>query len=240
MPIVPPALPSPQARVAEQLAAHRERMRRHVAALDAQAAAHGADRELIATLPASERREAPLPATDREAFLTHLRASCAALRTTPEAFDEPEHPGSRWPTYDPPVSALLAHCCAVCRGACCETGGTHAHLRGARFARARHAADALDDAAFVARYEAHLPDRHLEGSCVFHTVRGCALPRAFRAELCNSFYCGELTQIARELRPDGDEPPAVFAGACDREALRRIARVTPDGHTPLPLLGGDS
>lgn len=127
--------------------------------------------------------------------LAELAAACAGKQTTiaRKPVDAPE-----------PVPAV----CSACHGACCYHGGQHAAFLDedtiGAFA-AQH--PLLTAAAITAAYLQHAPDLHFEGSCVYHTDRGCNLPRTMRAPICNLYECRGL-KMAREL--DRGSHPALF------------------------------
>jgi hypothetical protein len=144
------------------------------------------------------------------------------------------------------TDALIGASCGTCRGECCTAGGTHAFLKvdslvrvraqlaaadaaGPRAARMR--ADGADGAltadGLEALYASHLPARHYRGSCVYHTTAGCNLPRSLRANLCNRYVCGGLTQLGRALAATGSTE--AFVAAADSAHLRRIALVSEQG-----------
>jgi len=103
--------------------------------------------------------------------------------------------------HDTPPDPLLGQVCAACRGACCHAGGTHAFLDTARM---RGIVERMGDASTVrAEYIRRLPERTVQGSCVFHSESGCSLSRELRGEPCNRYECRGL-EMARELRATAD------------------------------------
>jgi hypothetical protein len=133
-----------------------------------------------------------------EERLADLAAVCASAR--PAAVHQSKEPPE-------PVPAV----CASCQGACCYHGGLHAAFLDEEtigsFA-AQHSDLTAD--AITAAYLRYVPDLHFEGSCVFHTDRGCNLPRTMRAPICNHYECRGL-KMARER--GGGSHPAFFVVA---------------------------
>ena len=140
---------------------------------------------------------------------------------------------------DPPPSdradaaSILGLSCGTCRGECCTAGGDHAFLRADSLARVRAQHPEANEDTLLARYAAYLPTRHYRGSCVYHTTAGCALPRTMRANICNRYLCGGLTQLKRAL--ENVEGDAAFVGAADSVHLRRMARIDKHGAKPIML-----
>ena len=130
-----------------------------------------------------------------EDHLIELAAMCASARPTAvhQSGEAPE-----------PVPAV----CASCQGACCYQGGHHAAFLDEETigSFAAQYPDLTADE-ITAAYLRHVPDLHFEGSCVFHTDRGCNLPRTMRASICNHYECRGL-KTARER--GGGSHPAFF------------------------------
>ncbi len=206
----------------------------------------------VVLLPANSRGTVALPAASRDAFLQRLRPVIAqafteAVRdnTAPMSLAEvAARDDARGPDPTSASSgtaamrtAILGASCATCRGECCTAGGTHAFLREdtVRRVRAQYAEDArpLTTRALEELYARHLPARHYRDSCVYHTTSGCALPRDLRANLCNRYVCGGLTQLSRALDAAGHE--TAYVAAADSAHLRRVARVSGEGVRTVSL-----
>jgi len=86
-------------------------------------------------------------------------------------------------------NTTLGVACATCSGFCCRTGGSRAYIDARTIARVRSQQPQLDNEAVLALYSNSIPAEHVVDSCVFHGGKGCTLPRAVRAEICNVFYC---------------------------------------------------
>jgi hypothetical protein len=180
------------------------------------AAALGIDRpadHALFVVPLYERPVVPLPARRKRKFRTHLRrAVAAAARGEGEAVPAPEGPaevaegaGDLAPLPEA-ETRLLGQACAACRGTCCKHGREHAFLGGLRLARylAAHPEETAGQA--VEAYLAHLPEESFEDACVYQGPRGCTLPRALRADLCNAYHCAGLKSYRRHLARHGPTP----------------------------------
>ena len=120
--------------------------------------------------------------------------------------------------------------CTSCQGFCCYHGGAHTAFLDEETIEAfasKHPNLTADE--IRTAYLRHVPDLHFAGSCVFHTDRGCALPRAMRASICNHYECRGL-KLAREL--DQGPQPALFVVARHDNAIIRGEFVNPSGVPP--------
>jgi hypothetical protein len=156
------------------------------------------ERFSIVVVPHRESSIVPIEPERRRTLedrLTELAAECAGKRAAT----------ARPPAEAPvPVPAV----CSSCHGACCYHGGQHAAFLDEDTIGA-YAAEhpGLTANEITAAYLQHVPDLHFAGSCVFHTNRGCNLPRSMRAPICNLYECRGL-KMAREL--GNGSHPALF------------------------------
>ena len=153
----------------------------------------GTSRLRLAILPTNSREITPLPTERRDEFLAGLRArmiTAAARREELAAQEETPEPPSPLPL--PGERALLIQACTTCRGSCCQLGDTKAYLGVETLLRFlnQHPHQSAEEA--VAQYESHLPEHSYDGSCVYHSERGCGLPTELRSDTCNNFYCRGL------------------------------------------------
>jgi hypothetical protein len=156
----------------------------------------------VTPIPAQHRNLGPTPATRRQAFIAHLDGLLAGV----------EGPAQRGEITHYELSAeverLSIQGCIGCRGACCQTGSTHAWLTLKDVRRLQEAQGNPSAEEFRNGYLAHLDGpRYLE-SCVFHGEQGCVLPREMRSERCNAHWCGELRQLQRSQV--AGTPPRAF------------------------------
>ena len=148
----------------------------------------------LIVLPANTAPLTPLPAARRRQFARGLwrlaRRALAQSSEPPQVVPAPAD-------VKPEAAALpvLATACAVCRGSCCQNGGTHAYLIEHTIQRYldRHPGSTARDV--VAAYWQHLPQQTYAGSCVFHTAIGCALPGEMRSDSCHAFLCESLIEL---------------------------------------------
>lgn len=184
----------------------------------------------VIMLPANSRETWPLPEDTREQFLDRLRDTLTTVFAQPvgdndapqSALDDAQH-----------VSAMVARSCSTCRGECCTAGRDHAFLRAESLVRVRaqHPQQSAD--ALLESYASHLPERHYRGSCVYHTPTGCNLPRDLRANICNRYVCGGVSQLLTALTRGG--ATEVIVAAADSVHLRRMARINRDESNHIAL-----
>ncbi len=168
----------------------------------------------------------PLAEADRSAYLRHLAQIIKAAFDTREP--QPEHTRDQASeTEEPYPWNTLA--CTACEGHCCVQGGGDAfafqrtdliqHLR------IRH--PDLGPGAMQSHFEAALPDQHIKGACLFQGPQGCTLTRDWRADICNTFRCFELEQLARQVDTSKHKALAIFS-MHDRSPRRMTAYATKD------------
>lgn len=68
--------------------------------------------------------------------------------------------------------------CAACKGVCCT------EVKGRNLFQGRE-----DD---VMQY---LPLSAVDGSCIFHTLQGCAVPHDERPDVCRRYFCAPLRNV---------------------------------------------
>jgi hypothetical protein len=117
--------------------------------------------------------------------------------------------------------AVLGAACAVCEGRCCKAGDTHAFLTARELASQLARGPPVSAEELLDAYMALLPDRSYEGSCVYHTERGCALPRPMRSDVCNQYRCPELADLAYRLQT-APAPRILIAAVKDGEVRRAV------------------
>lgn len=168
----------------------------------------------LAFVPTYTGRTSPLPVRRRRRFEAHLRAMLAASAAPADAgaaatpaFETlpPDAPPFDEPPLRDDLAAVFGHACGVCRGRCCSNAGERAYISPETMRRHRAAHPERSDEEIVAAYLRHVPARTYTGSCVYHTVGGCTLPRDMRAGICNRFYCSGLRDFQAQ---HGDAEPA--------------------------------
>ncbi len=136
-----------------------------------------------------------------DAALDDSDSGVDATRSSADYHDEPS------PKEDP----VFRNCCRLCRGFCCEAGGTTAFISPILIRQLKDQAPELGREDLLALYMSYLPERSLENSCVYHGDRGCNLPRNMRSELCNRFLCGYLLSIRNTLADAAEDKLFVAA-----------------------------
>jgi len=84
----------------------------------------------------------------------------------------------------------------------------------------------------LALYLSYLPNRNVVESCVYHTRRGCTLPRDIRADICNTWYCGGLWKFRENMAEA--KASRGFAVATAGEQVIRHAVIDESGVHELP------
>jgi len=122
-----------------------------------------------------------------------------AIHEPEQDSDWPRRPEDMPDPASPSELPVFTQACTGCRGNCCHMGADHAFLSIGimrRYIR-QHPEMSADQVVDV--YSSHLPKASLEDSCIFHTDRGCNLPREMRSDLCNQFICKSLREIRNEI-----------------------------------------
>lgn len=186
----------------------------------------------LVMVPANTRETVALPADTREQFLERLAGVIADVFAKPIA---PTDVTEASVSDAQGVPVMLGRSCGTCRGECCTAGRDHAFLRAESVARVRAQNPSMSADDLLARYAAHLPERHYRGSCVYHTPSGCNVPRDWRANICNRYICGGLKQLQDALNVTGSTHAVV--AAADSVHLRRMALISIERATPISLDG---
>ena len=154
-----------------------------------------------------------LAASRRKKLQQHVAKVAAAVRTHLDAVAAGVEAAKPAPERSAPfadeVGAVLVQACIGCRGHCCRQGGDHAFISFDTIMHfmqnnPHHSVQEVVDA-----YVERLPRRSIRSGCVFQHVHGCTLPRDMRADLCNRYYCGALSEF-RHAVDAGASPRAFF------------------------------
>ena len=145
---------------------------------------------------------APHDPARRQAFLDHLDRILAEPADPPD----PDRLAARTALEAPgPPPASVA--CIACRGRCCMLGhATNGFLTAEMMALFRHRNPSATTAEARAAYADRLPDMAQDGGCVFQGDKGCTLPRDLRADVCNSYKCGPLSDLVAAIARAPDAP----------------------------------
>lgn len=228
---------------------HEERMQGIIAkagsAVEAALADLGTPREKasVAVTPWQGRPVEPLPEARRAAFRAHLEEIAALAFDGATEPPEDEDPADR-EKHENPEPAVVAGACATCQGNCCERGGNTALLLPGDLARYRRRHPEAAPEEIIDTYLSHLPDASTRGGCVYQAETGCALPRAMRQDICNSYYCESLRWLNKDylerrtgkvvyVSADDDDRPHRVAAFDLQRGYRPIATIEPDiGENP--------
>ena len=126
------------------------------------------------------------------------------------------------------AAAAGAALCRHCQGRCCTAGlGDHAFLHDGALQRwlLRHPGQPPEAA--VQAYLQALPAEHVQGSCLFHGARGCALPREDRGDTCNAYGCLPYRTLAEAVTQQPPQAVLVLRARGGRLASAQV--IAPDG-----------
>lgn len=167
-------------------------------------------------LPSCRREITPLPEERRQHFRELLVERIARAL---EEFRELEGREEPLPINEPeplPHSAIVGHACTLCGGACCVTGGDHAHLTDATLLRVLRLNPGWDAEQVLDAYLSSLPERSHSASCIYHGPAGCTLPHELRASACHFFFCDGVKQLRARIDVQ-QAPQSAFAVVRSRE-----------------------
>jgi hypothetical protein len=178
----------------------------------------------LAILPSNERALTNTPAKSIRAFRDGLmqKISRAAERHYGEY--EPPATHNEWTAYpelDQRQLAILGNACATCRGDCCPQGAGHAFIHVETILGYMQNHPDQRPIEILQEYMDRIPSKSYQGSCVYHTRGGCALPRQMRSHICNGFLCKGLGEVLEQLNERDD--CQVFVVAMDGGKVTRSA-----------------
>lgn len=147
------------------------------------------------------------------ALATSLTAELAPVDT--DASDDHDSPPAVSP--DAAKASMLGAVCGVCKGFCCAYGGTrHAFIDAATLSRYRADNREASGRELVQAYLDRVPNEHFRHACIYQAEGGCSLPRAMRADICNSYACGGLRQASEYADATGRSRSYVVIRADNR------------------------
>lgn len=164
----------------------------------------------VAQLPVYHGKITNLPEKRRRRFRDHL-LRLIGLAAVPKGQEPAVEPVEVASTAAIELRKIVGECCATCQGWCCQAGSTHAYLKESTVRGVLAAAPGLRPRQVLDAYLSYLPAKSYEGSCVFHTATGCALPRSMRSDTCKDYFCAGVVDLIAEL--DGPRPQTVLAAA---------------------------
>jgi hypothetical protein len=175
----------------------------------------------IALLPSNTRPLVALPSERIEAHLQYLSRIIVQAREGKDVEQTAETQASTH-GISPLLSDLpaLPVACGICGGHCCSTGGDTAWLEAATIRRLGWHAVGVSDERIVNYYLSFLPDSSYQDSCIYHTEKGCNLPRTIRSNVCNQYLCRGLADLATGL---SIRPASCVAASVAGTAIYKIA-----------------
>jgi hypothetical protein len=181
----------------------------------------------LAILPSNDLPLVRLPEERKGALREHLGAIIAeAFAEAGDGAGGERGASEGMPVESPVVEAALIGACALCRGRCCQDGGNQAYLTAGTIRRYIAAHPEQDGEAVLAEYLAYVPEVSYEGSCIYHSESGCALPREMRSEISLEFLCEGVRRMRRELVGGANR---VFAAATESGAIERAGIIDREG-----------
>lgn len=185
---------------------------RHVVGRAAKALGVDQDSLRVEVVPHQNKPLEPLPPDERAGLVAHLET------IVDEAFERRD---SGTATTLSPVKTLdpspdEAAVCTACQGSCCFHGrATNAFLTKWVIARL------LQEYPEMTREEARdfyldrLPEVSVRGNCFYQSPTGCTIERERRADICNTFQCSPLHEIAKHVFHNPDTRLVLLAADPD-------------------------
>jgi hypothetical protein len=161
-------------------------------------------------VPRAKRALVPASVERVRKLHRHLVNVLLASRTIDE---EPTTASVTYPEMEGFASRVAAAACSLCQGSCCTNGGDDAFLGESTMTRVRGANPELELVEIANLYVSQVPRESMEGSCIFHGKKGCALHRTLRSDICNDHYCNGLHEFLRS--GDYGLPVVIVAGEGD-------------------------
>ncbi len=176
------------------------------------------------SVPAAARSVVSLPEERLSALGDHLRKlveeACEDEDESPVAPPDDEAK----PDADDANAFFMQQACATCQGYCCLSGQHLAYLNKGMISRYLARETGIEPSEVPSEYSSHVPENTCEDSCVYHGERGCGLPRAMRASICNGFECTELGWLRDKLAGPG--PHRIFMVGMEAGRVIRYAFVS--------------
>lgn len=168
----------------------------------------------------------------RQSFKQHLDTLCSSLEQEKE---ESIYSATLIAKGIDNIDKRLSAMCGLCQGKCCRRGfDTHSFIQRSTINRilANKQLDLnsknLDD--IKKEYLNHIPKLSMEGSCIYHTSRGCNLSPELRASICGEYFCENLYQYAHSMSEKNNKDTYYDAAIVrDNEKLKRLRIIASDG-----------
>lgn len=158
----------------------------------------------VISLPVGKSGQPGPDTARREKYETYLRSIIAQCHDYVAGLDA-QIDQQRSVSHDqvfhtmPELAQRSDQLCAICKGGCCTQGGETAHLSAATIVRLLESDTGLNLELILQSYLDYLPEKSIEGACINQTPSGCALPRDWRSDVCNNYYCEPLKSYQKML-----------------------------------------
>ena len=182
----------------------------------------GNSHSLVVMVPSLDAATSPLPDERKQKFLDRLTKLAKQVFADSDARGQYvlyEETGDYETTTNPLHNQVPIAACSTCRGYCCMGGGEHAFFDfdSLAFRAEQHGIESVEEV--IHTYRELLPEQTITDSCVFHTDRGCNIPRDLRAFTCNSFVCAGLDDFLSKP-PASDITEIAIVSQHDGKRLR--------------------
>ena len=170
-------------------------------------------------LPTARNQLAPLPEERVDEYLKYLRELIeeaehySSLAQVP--FDNNQKANDKLKKQEakyanqPRLKNTLDSLCMKCQGSCCASGGEHAYHSLFSIRRILDENPDLDGNSLLAFYQSRIQNTSVARGCVNQSDQGCVVPREFRADICNQFYCRSIALYDAEITSDEQLAPIV-------------------------------
>ena len=172
----------------------------------------------LVVVPANERLVSRLAEVRRRAFERHLNRVLDELEAN--AWEQYDQGAVEQELESESTDADIARGCATCRGYCCSYGGTHAFLKVETIRAYLQQHPGLSRAQVMAAYLERIGEQTYQGSCVFHGVTGCCLPRQMRSKTCNHYLCKGLRDF--QVQRGKEDKRVIIIAAVEDKVVHRM------------------
>ena len=135
----------------------------------------------------------------------------------------------------PDPSFITQAACYTCRGRCCKQGLQNSgFITSAQFHKLRKEDPSKTLDQLVGYYLSKVPNRHVEGFCLFLSANGCTIPRGNRSKVCNNYLCSKVKVIQRTQKTNaGGEEPVMIISVSENMVQR--AYLFQNGMQPIAI-----
>ncbi len=141
---------------------------------------------LLVSLPTGPSASSKLPGVRKEHYIQHLKISmkeCLSEQTLPLQKQGYEN------LNQPTELEKAPDFCATCKGGCCTMGKNTGYISAKTLQQSIAANPELSPSEIVNKYISFIPQTSITDSCINHGTSGCTIPREWRSDTCNRFFC---------------------------------------------------